>query len=237
MKKHSYRADFKTEGNWIIPFILGWSKSTVLLGGMPLGIMYTIHITPFFNIGVNNPSPKQDRECNCGCCDYEEIPWRIEPKLTEEQQKAFDEADKYMCSGHEGVNGFYPETIENELVFVFMVTDLKIEIPAEFNGVRTEKEVTRAFSAFEALQDTKLFPETEDELLAESLYMFLFEETEKPNKIIGWFVETVDDKKTIVFNVTDLEVKVPEEYQGIKVEKRLYKSDEPIKEEPKNESE
>lgn len=84
MKKGYSGASFSTTGFWLIPWILGWSKSVVSFGYQPIGIMFTIHITPFLNIGVNNPKPKRkpipeisEKDlpnkyacgCNCDCTD------------------------------------------------------------------------------------------------------------------------------------------------------------------------
>lgn len=62
MSKSYSGAEFSTKGNWLIPFVFGWSKSIVLFGSAQIGAMYTIHITPFLNIGVNNPKTKYKYE-------------------------------------------------------------------------------------------------------------------------------------------------------------------------------
>ena len=150
MKKKSYStASFNTEGIWLIPMILGWSKSTVSMGSHPIGIMYTIHITPFFNIGVNNPKPKYkplteqedfyggcecdwDCECNCGC-------------FNEEIEKIAHEniLDFISTSDHSKIFGYYSdEDDDHNRIYIFMVSDENVEIPEDFNGFKTRKEIT-----------------------------------------------------------------------------------------------
>ena len=81
MSKSYSGASFSTKGTWLIPYVFGWSKSVVSFGFYQIGVMYTIHITPFFNIGVNNPKhkllPQQENEVDdlrvVDNTDYEEM--------------------------------------------------------------------------------------------------------------------------------------------------------------------
>ena len=56
---------------WIIPFILGLSKSKKVIGDMTIGFMYTLHITPLLNLGFDCTSTKKTKKCckgdECGC--------------------------------------------------------------------------------------------------------------------------------------------------------------------------
>lgn len=78
---YTYNASFNTTGKWLIPYVLGWSKSKVILNGYTtIGIMYTLHITPFLNIGVNDIKPKNKTNkepchgcTNCSCCETDNV--------------------------------------------------------------------------------------------------------------------------------------------------------------------
>ncbi len=171
---HSYTASgFKTTGNWIIPFILGWSKSFVMMGDTTIGTMYTIHITPYINIGFNDLNPKSPKRnehsrCDCGCCDHDVDFYSDEP-LSPEHKTAFMQADKFANDADPTkVFGYYPqndrrlfiddvtETPEDDketLSFVFFVSDLSVEIPENFNGIKTKKEVSSPFIPHEDPKD------------------------------------------------------------------------------------
>ena len=150
MKNQGYSgASFKTSGNWIIPFLLGWSKSIVSYGSRPIGLMYTIHITPYINIGVNNPKPKYkpscnkptpdefENDCDCGCshccCDEECITLSKESKIA--AQKFIDNVD------HDKIIGVFPSMDEDGIRWIVIVVDDSVEVPTEFDGIPVEKRV------------------------------------------------------------------------------------------------
>ena len=150
MRKTYSGASFSTSGKWIIPLLLGFSKSVVAFGQQPIGIMYTLHITPYLNLGFNNPNPKIKREtksCDCKGCGYcEELD---EQYFSPEQDKldiALDQAHDFLFNANsDQVFGCYP-TFEGEednlTTITFLVSDLSVEIPDEFNGYKTKKEVS-----------------------------------------------------------------------------------------------
>lgn len=47
--KKTYKGQITTEFRWIIPILLGISKSTII----PNGIVYSLHILMFINIGIS----------------------------------------------------------------------------------------------------------------------------------------------------------------------------------------
>lgn len=49
METQKYKGTLETEFNWIIPFLIGFSKSIV----SEKYKIYSLHITPFFEIGLN----------------------------------------------------------------------------------------------------------------------------------------------------------------------------------------
>jgi len=154
MKKSYNGAGFSTTGNWIIPFVLGWSKSTVSMGLQPIGIMYTIHIIPYFNIGVNNPKPKykpyQSKpvepmskcdcmdDCDCGGCCHDEDNNNGLPDET------YIKAEDFVFSSDPekvfAVVPYFDESGKPELLILVASED--VEIPDQFDGIPTIKEVT-----------------------------------------------------------------------------------------------
>ncbi len=48
-KKHKYSGILVTKFRWLIPFIVGVSKSTI----NDKTAVYAIHLTPFFEVGCN----------------------------------------------------------------------------------------------------------------------------------------------------------------------------------------
>lgn len=155
------KANFETTGSWIIPMILGWSKSKVILYSKPIGIMFTIHITPFFNIGINNPKPKtkpvkqkigRDCECEeCGCYGDDFEKWltsEMEQNINKQRQNynpfviALSDFENFVLDSNPWqVLTAYPTTKDGITTFLFIVSGLDVFIPEDFNGYRTQKFV------------------------------------------------------------------------------------------------
>lgn len=133
MKKGYSGASFSTTGFWLIPWILGWSKSIVSIGHQPIGIMFTIHITPFLNLGVNNPKPKrkpipeisesnlwEQEACNCnGCCGCHE-PEEITPQQNKNNMSAWVCPS---CGNEENLDFNYDETKNNRPLICVLCLD------------------------------------------------------------------------------------------------------------------
>jgi len=155
--KKGYSANFKTSGNWLIPFILGWSESIVSVGSQPIGIMFTLHITPYINIGFNNPHPKiKPTACDCGCmgpceCDddfHNDIPDEIDFP----NKEACEMANEFVFNSNKSeVFGAYPVVDEEKTVFIVLVANMSVIVPDNFAGVPTKKEVTTDFEMFETI--------------------------------------------------------------------------------------
>jgi hypothetical protein len=138
--------DFSTKGFWIIPFILGWSKSVVSSFGRSMGLMFTLHITPYFYIGISNPHPCQPsiddedyHHCSCGCCDED---MELSPEM-ENEIVALEKADEFVRENSEKgvIDVFQIYDEELSLVILFTVNDESVEIPEEFEGFKTLKGI------------------------------------------------------------------------------------------------
>ena len=130
MRLKGYTANFETKGNWIIPWVLGFSKSTVSFGSHRIGIMYTLHITPFINIGLNNPKPKQK-------------PMIEEVNEFSELDLLLDRiSDEYVYSQESDtrITGIAFNEDDNKITFFVISED--VEIPEEIEGYKTEKIIS-----------------------------------------------------------------------------------------------
>jgi hypothetical protein len=224
MKTHTYFASgFKTTGNWIIPFILGWSKSTVMMGSRPIGIMFTLHITPYINIGWNNPNPKYKEHsgCDCGCCDHDYL---NSEQYSPEVEEAIKQAEAFSDScDNDKVTGFYIHDLEdNKIEFVFYVTDLAVEVPEEFNGMKAEKRLDEApADLHEEYHDYCSNPEHRIAFQAADDFVL---NTADKTKIFGYYPENIEDNMIFVFGVLNMDVDIPEEFNGIRTRKEISKS-------------
>ena len=162
-KEHS--ADFKTGGNWIIPGIIGWSKSTVSIFGRAIGIMYTLHLTEYINIGFNNPhplhKPKNKTEesigmetCDCAVVDDESLNGNCESchvhcacgeKMKRKDTPydiAYQMAEDFRFNADPTmVFSMYPVYFASGTYFTFVVSSLDVFVPDEFNRFKTRKVV------------------------------------------------------------------------------------------------
>lgn len=152
MTKGYSGASFSTKGNWLIPMILGWSKSVVSMG-RPIGIMFTLHITPYLNIGFNNPRPKYKpmkqttHHCCCNCHEqdnydhYEDNSLPYDTYLMAEEFVMNSEPEKVF-----GVVPIFDESGKPELHI--LVASKDVEIPDRFDDIPTVKKVTPRPEAF-----------------------------------------------------------------------------------------
>ena len=146
MTKGYSGASFSTKGNWLIPMVLGWSKSVVSMN-RPIGIMFTLHITPYLNIGFNNPHPKYkpqlvEKQSDCGCmgpCECDCIACENEEHLYHAHCLA---SEFVMNSDPEQVFGVFPRLDEHgNPLLLFFVASEDVNIPEHFNNVPTRKDV------------------------------------------------------------------------------------------------
>lgn len=128
-QKRGYsNANFRTTGGWLIPWLIGYSKSVVSFGSFDIGIMYTLHITPYFNVGFTNPKPKnKPKSDQIETLDFD----------TPENVEEISVIDELLMSLHEDFI-YSPDSDpriisisfnNDEQCFIFHVTSVEVELP------------------------------------------------------------------------------------------------------------